>query len=278
MDKSQQMLDTAIQFLQNQGMPFIINLFTAILIFWIGKKVVKVIVKLVKKVLEKAKMDDMLVSFVGAILNGLLMIVIAVAALDQLGVPTNSLVALIGAAGIAIGMAMKDSLNNFACGVLLIVFKPFKIGDFVEAAGVAGTIEKISIFNTIFKTGDNKQVIVANGSIYGGTITNFSAKPTRRVDMVFGIGYDADIKKAKEILMDIVVADERVLADPAPLVAVSELADSSVNFVVRPWVNSADYWNVNRDTHEKVKLAFDDAGISIPFPQMDVHLQKADNS
>jgi len=188
------------------------------------------------------------------------------------------LLALVGAAGLAIGLSLQDSLKNFAAGVMLVIFKPFREGDFVEAAGVSAVVEHIQIFNTIMRTGDNREVIVPNGAIYSGVITNFSARDTRRIDMVFGIGYDDDLRKAKEVLAEIIAADDRILKDPAPVIAVSELADSSVNFVVRPWVNSADYWAVLWGTTEAVKLRFDEEGISIPFPQMDVHMHKQEEA
>ncbi len=252
--------------------PWGINIAFALAIFIIGRMVVKTIIKIVRAIMDKAGTDVILVNFICAIANAVLMLFIAIAALDQLGVDTTSLVALIGAAGLAIGLSLQDSLKNFASGVLLIIFRPFKAGDFIEAGGVSGVVEKINIFNTVMRTGDNREVIVPNGAIYGGTITNFSARETRRVDMVFGIGYNDDIRKAKEIIQGILDADERILDEPAPLVAVGELADSSVNFNVRPWVNSGDYWPVLFDVTEKVKLAFDDNGISIPFPQMDLHI------
>ena len=227
--------------------------------------------------MSKSKYDDMLVDFLEAILSAILMLFVIVASLDQLGVDTTSLVAILGAAGLAIGLSLQDSLKNFAAGVMLLVFKPFKAGDFVEAAGTAGSIKKIGIFTTTMNTPDNKEIIVPNGNIYSGNITNYSAKDTRRVDMVVGIGYDADLLKAKQVLQEMIAADDRILAEPAPTVAVSELADSSVNFVVRPWVNAADFWAVKFDFTEQVKLRFDKEGISIPFPQMDVHLHKEDS-
>ena len=216
-------------------------------------------------------MDEILVNFVASIIKTILLLFVVIAALDQLGVDTTSLIALLGAAGLAIGLALQGSLQNFAAGVMLIIFRPFKSGDFVEVAGTAGVVETISIFSSTLRTGDNREVIIPNGSIYGGTITNYSARATRRVDMVFGIGYDDDIKKAKQLMEQVVTADERVLAEPAPVIAVSELADSSVNFVVRPWVNTPDYWAVLWDLTEEIKLKFDAEGISIPYPQMDVH-------
>ena len=261
--------------LSDYAMPWAIKIVMAIAIFVIGKWVVKVIVNLVKKLLGRSEsMDEMLINFLGSIVNAVLLLFVIIASLDQLGVDTSSLVALIAAAGLAIGLALQGSMQNFAAGVMIIIFKPFKSGDFIEAGGVSGVVEKVQIFSTTMRTGDNKEVIVPNGGIYGGPITNFSARDTRRVDMVFGIGYDDDIRKAKEILEGLVAADDRILKDPAPVVALSELADSSVNFIVRPWVNSGDYWAVMWDMNEKVKMSFDEAGISIPYPQMDVHLHK----
>jgi small conductance mechanosensitive channel len=251
-----------------------LNLVFALAIFIIGKWIASGITNLVEKLLTKSKVDQVLVDFIGGMVKSVLVLFVIIASLGELGVDTTSLVALIGAAGLAIGLSLQSSLQNFASGVMLIMFRPFTAGDFVEAAGVAGVIEKISIFNTVMRTGDNKEMIVPNGAIYGGVITNYSAKETRRIDMVFGIGYDDDIKKAKNIMLDIMAKDERILDEPAPLVAISELADSSVNFVVRPWVKSADYWGVLFDLNENIKIAFDQASISIPYPQMDVHLDK----
>ncbi|HID35898.1 MAG TPA: mechanosensitive ion channel [Ghiorsea sp.] len=251
--------------------PWAIQIGMAIAIFIIGRIIAGIIVNIVRKLLEKAGTDEMLTNFVCSISKAVLMLFIIIAALNQLGVDTTSFIALIGAAGLAIGLSLQSTLQNFAAGVMLILFKPFKLGDFVEAGGSTGVVEKITIFSTIMKTGDNREVIVPNGAIYGGTITNNSARDTRRIDMVFGIGYDDDIKKAKELLNEILAADERILKEPAPLVAVAELADSSVNFNVRPWVKSGDYWGVLFDVTETVKLTFDENKISIPYPQMDVH-------
>jgi len=244
--------------------PWAVNIGMAVAIFIIGRIVAGIIVNIVRKLLEKAGTDEMLTNFVCSITKAVLMLFIVIAALNQLGVDTTSFIALIGAAGLAIGLSLQSTLQNFAAG-------PFKLGDFVEAGGSAGVVEKITIFNTIMRTGDNREIIVPNGAIYGGTITNNSARDTRRIDMVFGIGYDDDIRKAKELLNEIMAADERILKEPAPLVAVAELADSSVNFNVRPWVKSGDYWGVLFDVTEKVKLTFDENKISIPYPQMDVH-------
>lgn len=266
-----------IQSLQEEYIiPWGINLVTALLVFIVGRLVISVIMALFKRVLGRTRMDQMLVDFLASIVSALLLLFVIVASLDQLGVDTSSLIAIVGAAGLAIGLSLQDSLKNFAAGVMLIVFRPFRAGDFVEAAGVSGVVENIMVFNTVMRTGDNSEVIVPNGVIYSGVITNYSKRATRRVDLVFGIGYESDLREAKRILLEIVAADERVLPDPEPVVAVSELADSSVNFIVRPWVKSEDYWNVLWDMNETVKLRFDEAGISIPFPQMDVHVHKTE--
>lgn len=251
--------------------PWGINIGFALVIFIVGRMVAKLMVSILHKLLAKAKLDDILINFICSILDGVLLLFIIVAALNQLGVDTTSLIALMGAAGLAIGLALQGSLQNFAAGVMLIIFRPFKGGDFVEAGGISGVVEKINIFSSMFRTPDNREVIIPNGAIYGGTITNYSARDTRRVDMVFGIGYGDDIRKAKDVMQRILEADSRILKDPAPLIAVGELADSSVNFNVRPWVKSGDYWDVKFDITEKVKLEFDANGISIPYPQMDVH-------
>jgi len=252
--------------------PWSINLALAITVFVVGRLLVRLIATGLDRFLLKSGMDEILVNFIISISRTLLLLVVVIAALNQLGVDTTSLIALVGAAGLAVGLALQNSLQNFAAGVMLIIFRPFKCGDFVEVAGTAGVVEKVGIFSSTLRTGDNREMIVPNGAIYGGTITNYSARDTRRVDMSFGVGYGDDLKKAKEVLTQIIAADDRVLADPAPVIAVSELADSSVNFVVRPWVKSADYWAVLWDTTEKVKLEFDAQGLSIPYPQMDVHL------
>ena len=256
--------------------PYLEGLVWAIAIFVIGRIVVKMVTGVLRKVMAKANVDEILINFLASIASGVMMLFVIIGALDKLGVPTGSMVALVGAAGLAVGFAMQDSLSNFASGVMLIIFRPFKNGDFVEAGGCTGVVEKIQIFTTIMKTGDNREIIVPNGAIFGGVITNYSARDTRRVDMIFGIGYDDDLLKAKQILKDIIAADERILQDPAPAIAINDLGDSCVNFKVRPWVKSGDYWDVLSDITETVKLTFDKEGISIPYPQTDVHLYKVD--
>lgn len=246
----------------------------ALIVFIVGKWLAKKLTTLSGKAMTRSKMDSMLVDFVESILYWLLLLIVVVAALSQLGVDTTSMIALLGAAGLAVGLALKDTLSNFAAGVLLLIFRPFRVGDFITAGGVSGTVEKMHIFTTTMLTPDNKENIVPNSAIYGGVITNFSARDTRRVDMTFGISYGDDIKKAKEVMMNVITAHEKSLADPAPMVAVSELADSSVNFTVRVWSKKEDYWTVFFDCQEQVKLALEEAGISIPFPQMDLHMDK----
>ncbi|TRY31855.1 mechanosensitive ion channel family protein [Aliiglaciecola sp. M165] len=265
------------QLVETYVIPYGLNILFAILIYVIGKIVVGILIGVFGKVMARSKYDDMLVDFLKSILTAILMLFVIIASLNELGVNTTSLVAILGAAGLAIGLSLQGSLQNFAAGVMLLVFRPFARGDFVEAGGTAGVVKDITIFTTLMTTPDNKEIIVPNGAIYGGNIVNFSAKETRRVDMVVGIAYDADLKKAKEILLEMVAADERILKDPEPTVAVSELADSSVNFVVRPWVKSADFWAVKFDFTEAVKLRFDQEGIGIPFPQMDVHVHKTES-
>ncbi|NKB38618.1 MAG: mechanosensitive ion channel [Gammaproteobacteria bacterium] len=263
------MPDTSM--LKDLGMNVVLAAAILVIGLWLAKRIKNILVSM----MEKRGMDTLLATFMGSIAHILISAFVLIAALGELGIQTTSLVAIIGAAGLAIGLALQGSLANFASGVMIIAFRPFKVGDFVEAGGAVGVIEGIQIFSTQMKTGDNKTIIIPNANITGGNITNYSTKDTRRVDLVFGIGYDDDIKKAKQILEDLVGKDERILKDPAPVVAVSELADSSVNFIVRPWVNSADYWAVYWDLTETVKLTFDKEGISIPYPQQNVHMHQA---
>jgi small conductance mechanosensitive channel len=254
--------------------PWSVKILIALMIFLIGQLVAKMIARVLGKVLSHTKLDNILVGFIQSLVNALLMVFVIVAALDQLGVNTNSVIAVLGAAGLAIGLALQGSLQNFAAGFMLLIFRPFKAGDFVEAAGTAGSIEKIGIFSTTMHTGDNKEVIIPNGSIYSGNIINYSKRPTRRIDMIFSIGYGDDIRKARDVITEIIKAEPRVLPEPETLIAVGELGASSVNFFVRPWVKTDDYWAVKFALTEKIKLAFDENGISIPFPQMDIHWNK----
>ena len=260
--------------IQSLLIPWGIRLGVALAIFIVGRWIARWLTSVVRKLMTKSNMDVMLINFLGNLVYTVLILVVVMATLDHLGIRTTSLLAVFGAAGLAIGLALKDSLSNFSSGVMIILFRPFKVGDFIEAGGASGVVEEVRMFATIMRTGDNRQIIVPNGQIYGGTITNYSAKPTRRIDLVFGIGYGDDIAKAKKIIDDIMQQDERILSDPAPGIALGELADSSVNFNVRPWVKNEDYWPVRADLLERIKLAFDANGISIPFPQQDVYMHE----
>ena len=254
--------------------PWSTNIIFALLIWFVGKKVIKVIISVIDRLFDKAKVENVLSDFLRSIISSLLIAFLAIATLEQLGVPTTSLVAIFGAAGLAIGLSMQDSLKNFAAGVLLIINRPFRAGDFIDAAGVSGSVEKIAVFSTTLKTGDNREIIIPNSNIYSGVITNFSARDTRRIDLVIGIGYDDNIQQAKDVLTDILEAEDRILKDPAFAIALGELADSSVNFNVRPWVKSADYWTVRSALLETIKVTFDEKGISIPYPQQDIHVKE----
>jgi small conductance mechanosensitive channel len=264
-----------IEFLQTDGLAFGIDLGLALLIFFIGRFAIRMLVRMIRKGMQKNNVEKTLETFVCNLVNSALLIVVIIAAIGQVGIQTTSFIAIFGAAGLAIGLALQGSLSNFASGVLIVLFRPYKVGDFVEAAGIAGVVEQVQIMTTIFKTGDNKQVIVPNSQIMDSIITNYSANDTRRVDMVIGVSYDDDIDKVRKTLEEIIAADDRVLQDPAPKIAVSELADSSVNFIVRPWVATADYWPVMWEMTEAIKKRFDKDSISFPFPQQDVHLYKA---
>lgn len=226
------------------------------------------------KRLDKSKIDNAVASFLAGIVRAIIVAAVIMMALSHVGIQTTSFIAIIGAMGLAIGLSLQGSLANFASGVLIMIYRPFKSGDYVDAGGIAGTVIGIELFTTVLKTPDSKKVVVPNSRITSSPITNFSEHPTRRVDMVIGVSYNADLKKTKEVLMKVLQDDGRVLPEPEPRVSVNELADSSVNFIVRPWVNSEDYWPFYWDTMENIKLALDDAGIGIPYPQMDVHLHQ----
>ncbi len=252
-----------------------INIISAVLILFIGNIITKMIANSVAKLLKRKDMDSAVVGFIHGLVRYLLFVIVLIAALGRIGVQTASVVAVIGAAGLAVGLALQGSLSNFAAGVLIVAFRPFKAGDYVEAGGVAGSVDSIQIFQTILKTPDNKMVVVPNSSVIGGPITNYSTHSTRRVDLVIGVSYGSDLQKTKEVLLKTIEDEPRLLKDPAPTVGVLALADSSVNFAVRPWVKTADYWPTYFDLMQKIKENLDEAGIEIPFPQMDVHFDKA---
>lgn len=265
-------MEKNVELIQELVVLYGVKIITALAIFIIGKWVAKSLAGLVQKGLQKNNIDPAIQNFVGSLVSWALIIFVVIAALGQLGIQTASFVAIVGAAGLAIGLALQGSLANFAAGVLILIFRPFKVGDFVEVAGVSGAVQNIQIFTTELHTPDNKKVIVPNGGVISGNITNYSANNTRRVDLVFGIGYSEDIDVAKTLLQTVLAAEPKVLQDPAPTIGVVELADSSVNLVCRPWVNTADYWDVYFNVTEAVKKALDAGGISIPFPQRDLHL------
>ncbi len=244
----------------------------ALAIFFIGKMVVKMAVNVAKKLMTKANVDETLISFAGNVLFGLAMAFVVIASLSQLGIETTSLAAVIAAAGLAIGLALQGSLSNLAAGVMLILFRPFKLGDVIEVSGVTGKVNEISIFTTSLTTGDNQLVIIPNSTITDGSITNITANPKRRIDLVVGVGYGDDLKKVKTVLAKILDKNELVLKTPAPVIGVLELADNSVNLVVRPWVKTKDYWGARFELTETIKTTFDKEGISIPYPQRDLHI------
>jgi small conductance mechanosensitive channel len=264
--------------LWNEYSPLIVEygtgLIYALLVLVIGLWIAKLITNSVKKLMLKSNLDDSLVPFLGSLISTVLKLLVVISALGMLGIEMTSFIAILGAAGLAVGMALSGTLQNFAGGVMILIFKPFKAGDFIDAQGHMGVVKEIQIFNTILTTGDNKTVIIPNGGLSTGSMVNFSTQATRRVDWTFGIGYGDDADKAKQVLRALLDADKRVLQSPEPFIALSELADSSVNFVVRAWVNSADYWGVYFDMNEKVYKTFEKEGLNIPYPQMDVHLDK----
>ncbi len=265
--------DLAITYTSEYGLKII----AALLIFVIGKWAVKKVTALIKTVMQKAEVDETLIEFSESVIYFMLLLMVAMAALNALGVNTTSFVAILGAASLAIGLALQGSLANIGAAVLIIIFRPFKVGDFVEAGGAMGTVEDVNLFSTIIAPVDNRTIIVPNASIVSGNIINYSNKPERRVDHVFGIGYDDDLRLAKSTLLEIIKADDRILSEPEPFVAVGELGDSSVNFTVRVWTGTDDYWGVYFDMIETVKLTFDEKGISFPYPQMDIHTNKIEN-
>lgn len=251
-----------------------VHIIVAAIILYAGCKIAKLLREIIVTLLARKNVDAMLVSFSGNIAYIAMLLFVVIAALGQLGVQTTSIIAMVGAAGLAIGLSLQNSLSNVAAGMMIIFFRPFKVGDDIEAAGVCGTVEGIQIFSTQLRSADNKAIIVPNASITAGNIVNYSAKGERRVDLVFGISYDDDIRKVKRILQELLDRDERILKDPEPVIAVSELADSSVNLVVRPWVRTDEYWDVYWSLMEAVKLRFDEEGISIPYPQRDVYVHQ----
>jgi small conductance mechanosensitive channel len=268
-------LDEVFQMVKTAGVDFGISIVTALAIFYIGRLVVRLMMRGLNRAMQAQQVDKTLQTFVTNLVSMVLLMFVIIAAISALGIQTTSFIAVLGAAGLAVGLALQGSLSNFASGVLIVMFRPYKVGDWVEAAGISGSVEEVQILTTVLKTGDNKRVIVPNAQIMNSIITNYSANDTRRIDMVVGVSYDDDLDKVRGTLEDLVAAEDRILDDPACTIAVSELADSSVNFIVRPWVQTSDYSGVKFDLTEAIKKRFDSEGISFPYPQQDVHLYKA---
>lgn len=267
-------METGISFLETYIIPWSIKIGLALLILIIGKILARMVTRLIVRVMERAHMDPMLVKFLSSIFYVLLLVAVALAAIDGLGVNVASLLAIVGAAGLAIGLALKDSLSNFAAGVMLIIFRPFKTGDFITAAGVSGVVDEIGMFSTLLHTPDNQRIIVPNSGVINGNIINASALATRRIDMVMSISYGDDITRAKDVIRRVLGSDARILPDPEPVIAVAELAASSVDINVRPWVKTEDYWPARADLLERLKVELEAAGMTIPFPQQDVYMHQ----
>lgn len=268
MESSSVYLEKGVELIMSYGPKLIL----AILVLIIGLRIIKVLTRLTNKTMEKRDYDKSLTIFLLRLISISLKTILFISVISMIGVKTTSFIAILGAAGLAVGFALQGSLSNFAGGVMILLFKPFKVGDVIETQGYTGKVTEISIFHTILKTFDNKTIITPNSGVSGGSIINYTKEPTRRIDMTFSIGYDDDIGKAKNILKKIVEEDDRILSDPAPMIVVSEHGDSSINLFVRPWCNTENYWNIYFDMHEKVKIAFDESGITIPYPQQDVHI------
>ena len=261
-----------IDYIVGFGSLYGLKVLGAVLILIIGKIAATIAARIVRNVMVKAKAEVSVAGFVSSLVKYTILVFAVIAALAKFGVQTTSFIAVLGAAGLAVGLALQGSLANFAAGVLILIFRPFKVGDVINAGGALGKVQEIGIFTTTLNSPDNQRVIIPNAAITGGTITNLTANDTRRVDMTAGIGYGDDMGKAKQILEELLSKHPKVLEDPAPVVAVAELGDSSVNFVVRPWVKTEDYWEVKFELTRAIKESFDSQDVSIPFPQHDVHL------
>lgn len=262
----------------DDGLGFVQNLVVAIAILMVGRWVARRLTGLAIRAAARSGLDETLSRFLQHVVYALLLTFVVLAALEQLGIDTTSLAAVIAAAGLAVGLALQGSLSNFAAGVMIVFFKPFQVGDFVETGGKSGVVEEIQIFSTLLRTGDNIQIIIPNSAVTSATITNFSAESTRRINLVVSCGYNDDLRAVRQFLEHLIAADDRILDDPAPVVAVNELAASSVDFVVRPWVRSEDYWTTRCDLTEAVKLGFDEHGFTIPYPSHDVHLHDSSSA
>ena len=277
LSKGEELMETAVQWLLQDGINIGKAILMALIIFVVGRWIAGAIKNKLRSTMEKRNVDPALISFGTSIIYYVLMIAVVLAAVQQVGFQTTYLVAVLGAAGLAVGLALQGSLSNFASGVLIIMFRPFKIGDFIDAGGQAGVVQEIGVLVTVMKTPDNRKIIQPNSAIMSGAIVNVTANDTRRVDMTVGVSYTDDLDKVQNIITEILNADSRVLQDPAPQVVVAELADSSVNFNVRPWCATGDYWGVYFDFQKNIKQRLDQEGVSIPFPQQDVYMHQVAN-
>ena len=265
-------MEKAIEWASTSG----ISVITALLILAIGVWVAKILRGTTRRMLTRREIEPTLVKFGTNILYAVLVVFVVTAALNNLGIQTTSIIAVLGAAGLAVGLALQSSLSNFAAGVMILIFHPFKVGDFIDGGGVMGSVEELGIFTTHLKTPDNKSIFVPNGNLAGNNLTNFTRNEIRRMDLVVGVGYGEDVRVVKEVLLQIIAEEDRILKDPAPKVAMLELADSSVNFAFRPWVPTTQYWDIYFDIMEKIKLRLDEKGIEIPVPQRDLHVRSAE--
>lgn len=272
-DKTQVWIDNALKMVMEYAPKVVL----ALVLLIVGIIIINRLVRLMKKLMLKREMDATLIPFLSGLVNVTLKVMLVISVIDIVGVKTTSFVAILGAAGLAVGLALQGSLGNFAGGVLIIIFKPYRVGDYIQAQGEAGTVASIQIFNTILNTPDNVKIIIPNGAMSSGTITNYSAQETRRIDLVYGISYSDDLEKAKGILLEMANADERILKDPEPFIAVKELADSSVNLLARFWCKKEDYWDITFDWQTNVKLRFDKEGLTFPFPQQEVTMYQGES-
>ena len=272
---SKQSLEYLMAYLQEHGPGYLLNIITAIVLFFVGRWIARMLKSFVQKVMIRAKLEEALTRFLGNLLYAIMMVFVIMAALERLGVPTTSFAAIVAAAGLAVGLSLQDSLKNFAAGVMIVLFKPFTLEDFVEVGGTTGIVEEINIFNTQLRTPDNKSILVPNGQIIDTVITNYSAKSTRRIDLVIGCGYNDNLREVKQYLKSVLDDEPRILQDPEPVVAVKDLGDSSVDFNVRPWVRSDDYWAVRSDLLERIKTGFDKHEFTIPYPSYDIYNKSA---
>lgn len=268
MDNLQSYWEQIVKLSASYAPKFLLAIVTLIIGLWLIKRVVKII----KKIMQKSSVEASLQSFLVPLISIIFKILLVLSVISMVGIETTSFVALLASAGFAIGMALQGSLGNFAGGVLILLFKPYKVGDYIEAQGFAGTVKEIHIFNTVMLTVDNKKIFIPNGAISNSAITNYTAEPIRRLDLSFGIGYQDNIDKARNIIQAVINSDSRILTEPAPLIAVGQLSENSVNLIVRIWCKTEEYWDINFDSQEKVKKEFDSNGISIPFPQRDIHV------